>query len=66
MELPVQAIESDALQSNAAQASQRRTAATNRSINLPDRVSETGYLQSSAGDDFFSDMLEGIVLMISR
>ncbi len=42
---------------NPTAAANRRT--NNRSINLPDRVSETGYLQSSAGDDIFSDMLEG-------
>jgi hypothetical protein len=57
LELPSAAIDIEPHESDAVSSSQRRT--TNRSINLPDRISESGYLQSSAGEDVFSDMLEG-------
>ena len=57
LELPSNAIDIEPQQSNAASSTQRRNA--NRSINLPDRISESGYLQSSAGEDLLSDMLEG-------
>ncbi len=61
LDLPAQVLDVASEGAIPTAAANRRT--VNRSINLPDRVSETGYLQSSAGDDIFSDMLEGITTL---
>jgi hypothetical protein len=61
LELPAQVLDIATQGANPIAPANRRN--INRSINLPDRISETGYLQSSAGDDIFSDMLEGHLML---